>query len=113
MSLHRAHTACRIERFLAPQSIALPLLSGAFAATCAWGVGYPADVIKTRVQAMNSKATDKGGTSIEAATRSLLREANGDVRVLYRGIGLKLVRAVPMNALGFLGTTNPLASLKN
>jgi len=87
---------------LALQSIAVPLLSGGFAATCAWGVGYPADVIKTRVQAMDSKASDKHGTSVVSATRSLLREANGDWRVLYRGIGLKLVRAVPMNALGFL-----------
>eukprot|EP00984_Skeletonema_dohrnii_P030473 scaffold21998_cov96-Skeletonema_dohrnii-CCMP3373.AAC.1 len=31
--------------------IAIPMLSGAFAATTAWGVGYPFDLIKTRIQA--------------------------------------------------------------
>lgn len=33
-------------------SLTVPLVSGAFAATAAWGVGYPADLIKTRIQGM-------------------------------------------------------------
>ena len=85
----------------ASDNIAVPLLSGAFAATCAWTVGYAADVIKTRLQAINAGAGDQHGATVVQATRSLLQEAGGDWRVLYRGIGLKLLRAIPMNALGF------------
>jgi len=79
-------------------------VSGAFAATAAWGVGYPFDIIKTRVQALDSAAAgslERRSPSMMSACRSLLREAKGDYRVFYRGIGLKLMRAVPMNALGF------------
>ena len=34
---------------------AVPLCAGAFAAAVAWGVGYPADLVKTRVQAQAAK----------------------------------------------------------
>ena len=86
------------------QSVAVPLVSGAFAATAAWVVGYPFDIIKTRVQALDSAAgasSDRRGPSMMSACRSLMQEAKGDYRVFYRGISLKLLRAVPMNALGF------------
>ena len=33
-------------------SVAVPLTAGAFAATAAWGVGYPFDTIKTRIQVL-------------------------------------------------------------
>jgi solute carrier family 25 carnitine/acylcarnitine transporter 20/29 len=36
------------------ENIAIPMLSGAFAATTAWGVGYPFDLIETRIQAGKS-----------------------------------------------------------
>lgn len=77
-------------------SVTIPLLSGAFAATTAWGVGYPADLIKTRIQA--------GGTQgIIATGRELIQEAGGrPIAGLYRGFGLKLFRAVPASAIGFV-----------
>jgi len=34
-----------------PAPAAVPVVAGAFAATMAWGVGYPFDTIKTRIQA--------------------------------------------------------------
>jgi solute carrier family 25 (mitochondrial carnitine/acylcarnitine transporter), member 20/29 len=74
-------------------SAAPPLLAGAFAATVAWVVGYPADLIKTRLQ--SGAAT--GG--IRSTTRRIVAE-HGWLG-LYRGLGLKLVRAIPASMIGF------------
>lgn len=71
----------------------VPLLSGAFAATVAWGVGYPADLIKTRLQA------NPNGPGIMATGQQIVAES-GWVG-LYRGFGLKLVRAIPASMIGF------------
>ena len=76
--------------------VVVPLTAGAAAATAAWAVGYPADVIKTRIQA-SSAANPLG---ILATARLLIQEANG-WRGLYRGFGLKLVRSVPASMIGF------------
>eukprot|EP00307_Rebecca_sp_RCC1486_P014129 CAMPEP_0119432550 /NCGR_PEP_ID=MMETSP1335-20130426/48009_1 /TAXON_ID=259385 /ORGANISM="Chrysoculter rhomboideus, Strain RCC1486" /LENGTH=317 /DNA_ID=CAMNT_0007458377 /DNA_START=51 /DNA_END=1004 /DNA_ORIENTATION=+ len=82
---------------------AVPLTSGAFAATLAWLVGYPADIIKTRIQGASMTAGGVPAPSVLETARALVREANGNVwRAFYRGFGLKLARAVPMNALSFV-----------
>jgi len=76
--------------------IATPMLAGAFAATTAWGVGYPFDLIKTRIQAGSGKG-------ILATAKVLVDESGGHVvRGLYKGFSLKLVRAIPASAIGFL-----------
>eukprot|EP00934_Nitzschia_sp_Nitz4_P008685 Nitzschia sp. Nitz4//scaffold245_size28976//2505//3458//NITZ4_008069-RA/size28976-augustus-gene-0.0-mRNA-1//1//CDS//3329543872//8675//frame0 len=79
--------------------VQVPIIAGAVAATVAWAVGYPFDIIKTRIQARPLE-TNRGiyGTAVE-----LIRESNGKViPALYRGFGLKLVRAVPASMIGFL-----------
>lgn len=82
---------------------AVPLVSGAFAATVAWAVGYPADIIKTRIQGAAMRAGGGPAPSVLGTARELVREAGGNVcAALYRGFGLKLARAVPMNALSFV-----------
>ncbi|KAL7537630.1 hypothetical protein ACHAXR_007972 [Thalassiosira sp. AJA248-18] len=76
--------------------VAIPMLSGAFAATTAWAVGYPADLIKTRIQAGSGKG-------IFGTAKDLVNESNGRVvHGLYRGFSLKLFRAIPASAIGFL-----------
>lgn len=78
--------------------VVVPSGAGACAATAAWTVGYPADLIKTRIQASSSSSS----LGIVATGRLLIREADGDVwRGLYRGFGLKLVRSVPASMIGF------------
>ncbi|KAG7336588.1 mitochondrial carrier protein [Nitzschia inconspicua] len=78
------------------RQLTIPLVSGAFAATMAWGVGYPFDIIKTRIQATSSHK------SVYATAMELVQEANGSVvRGLYRGFGLKLVRSVPASMITF------------
>lgn len=79
------------------KSFLIPLLSGAYAATVAWAVGYPFDIIKTRIQA----GTSNGG--ILQTAQDIVAESNGRmIAGLYRGFGLKLMRAIPSSAIGFL-----------
>lgn len=87
----------------------IPLASGAVAATVAWGVGYPADLIKTRIQCaaaiplMNrDQCTSKEPAGIVSTARTLIAEANGNIiRGLYRGFSMKLVRSIPASMIGF------------
>lgn len=76
--------------------IAIPMISGAFAATTAWAVGYPADLIKTRIQAGSGKG-------IIGTARDIVNESGGRViHGLYKGFSLKLFRSIPASAIGFL-----------
>jgi solute carrier family 25 carnitine/acylcarnitine transporter 20/29 len=82
-------------------SDAVPLTCGAFAAVVAWSVGYPADIIKTRIQM--PRPFGEPPLSVLDVSRALLAEHRGNpLRAFYRGFGLKLLRAVPMNALSFV-----------
>jgi solute carrier family 25 carnitine/acylcarnitine transporter 20/29 len=82
--------------------IVIPMLSGAFAATTAWGIGYPFDLIKTRIQA----GTSTGG--IISTAKDIIKESSSSdggshaFYGLYRGFGLKLIRSIPASAIGFL-----------
>jgi Mitochondrial carrier protein len=59
-------------------------------------VGYPADLIKTRIQA----STNPNDTILSTA-RDIVKEGNNSYASLYRGFGLKLVRSVPASMIGF------------
>jgi len=67
---------------------------GASAGAVAWAVGYPFDTIKTHIQANSSSAYKP---NIWEAF-SHLRRTN----TLYKGFGLKLLRAVPASATCFV-----------
>ncbi len=74
----------------------IPLFSGAVAACMAWGVGYPFDIIKTRIQASPEQMT------VFNATQAIIRESNHrPIPALYKGFGLKLAKAVPASAINF------------
>ena len=76
--------------------VATPMLAGAFAATTAWGVGYPFDLIKTRIQAGS-------GNGIISTAKEIVNESSGrPFQGLYKGFSLKLFRAIPASAIGFL-----------
>lgn len=74
----------------------ISLSSGAFAAATAWGVGYPFDIVKTRIQAsMEPK-------SVWQTTVEIMKESRGNpVAALYKGFSLKLAKAVPASAINF------------
>ena len=81
-----------------PDGTAAPLAAGAAAAAVAWVAGYPFDLVKTRIQGAAAPL------SLADATRGVLAGARtpaAAVAALYRGLGLKLLRAVPASALNF------------
>eukprot|EP00903_Cladosiphon_okamuranus_P014032 g13049.t1 len=79
-------------------SVGAQLASGGIAATTAWIVGYPFDVIKTRIQGVRiEEASRRSGV---LATARQMAKVDG-AGVFYRGFGLKLARAVPMSMIGF------------
>ena len=62
-------------------------------------VGYPFDIIKTRIQATNGVSVH----GVLETARQLVTEANGSIiRGLYRGFGMKLARSIPASMIGFL-----------
>ena len=70
--------------------------AGAFAGFCMWIPSYPADVMKSRFQAMPFDQTP----SLRAATKALL--AKEGLRGLFAGFGPCMVRAAPVNGVTFL-----------
>lgn len=80
-----------------------PLVAGAVAATVAWIVGYPADLIKTRIQAASSSsasaAMDVCNPTVLEVAQDIVKRSG--VSGLYKGFGLKLVRSIPASMIGF------------
>lgn len=82
---------------LSKHSTAVPLVSGAVAAFTAWVVGYPFDIIKTRIQVSENRLT------VLEATKDIFYESNGRLlSTFYRGFWMKIAKAVPASALNFL-----------
>ena len=86
-----------------PLSTASQLAAGSFAAFAAWVVGYPGDLLKTRCQMVG------GPASISDAARVVYAE--GGIAAFYSGLGLKLLRAVPMSAVGFFAYEHTMVLL--
>lgn len=87
-----------------PLSTPSQLAAGSFAAIAAWVVGYPADLLKTRCQ------MEGGPPNLSAAARAVYAE--GGWSAFYAGLGLKLLRAVPMSAVGFFAYEHTMALLQ-
>lgn len=90
-------------------SVSSQLAAGGIAATVAWAVGYPFDVIKTRVQSVPNKS---GVRSVRDTAKQMLHQEGAGV--FFRGFSLKLARAIPMSMIGFLvyeATARELRSL--
>lgn len=67
-------------------------LGGALAGAAFWIAGMPFDVIKSRMQ------TAQDPLPLMAVLRQAVQQGNGGIRVLYSGLPVTLIRAVPMNA---------------
>jgi solute carrier family 25 carnitine/acylcarnitine transporter 20/29 len=94
-NMNNSQSSISTETESVEEQVLVPLVAGAWAATAAWTVGYPADLIKTRIQVGSSQG-------IIGTARLLIQESGGSVVAgLYRGFGLKLVRSVPASMIGF------------
>ncbi len=100
------------ENVLLKSNSSIPLLSGAFAAFAAWAIGYPFDIIKTRIQAVEGPGTER--LTVSQATRDILQESKGrPLAFLYRGFWLKIVKAVPASAINFFVYESVANNLRN
>jgi solute carrier family 25 carnitine/acylcarnitine transporter 20/29 len=74
------------------------VFAGGTAGAISWGVVYPFDLLKSRIQALPLDASKKE-SSLEHTTRSVVKR--GGWGALYRGLGITLVRAFPVNGIIF------------
>lgn len=72
------------------------IIAGGMGGICIWGVSYPADVVKSRMQVYSA-----GGKAVGAleVVRMLIKE--GGIFAFYRGIAPTLFRSFPANAALF------------
>jgi len=105
-AVHSIATESSVGAAAADVQLSTPaqLAAGSFAAIAAWVVGYPADLLKTRCQ------MEGGPANISEAAR--LVHAEGGLPAFYAGLGLKLLRAVPMSAVGFFAYAHTMTLLK-
>lgn len=79
------------------KSLITSILAGGFAGSLSWAVTYPVDLIKSRIQAM--PLDSKMNCSMITVGRQFVQE-NG-WRALFRGFGLTVIRAFPVNGVIF------------
>lgn len=72
--------------------------AGGIAGVAGWGISYPTDIIKTRIQGKGH--VKDANTSLIHVTRSLVQKHGW--QSLYRGLGATLLRAFPVNGATFL-----------
>ncbi|XP_012287041.1 graves disease carrier protein [Orussus abietinus] len=82
-------------------SLPAKFLCGGFAGAVAQTFSYPLDVTRRRMQlAMMNPDTHKYGSSM-MSTLGIIRNENGFIKGLFRGMSVNYVRAVPMVAVSF------------
>jgi len=74
------------------------LFAGGTAGALSWGAVYPVDLLKSRIQALPLDAS-RTESSLGHVARSVVKR--GGWRALYRGLGITLVRAFPVNGIIF------------
>lgn len=99
----------RLQKSLG-ESWAAPILAGGTAGSLSWAVVYPIDLIKSRIQVLPLD-TPKLERSMWNIARGIYRQ--GGWRSLYRGLGITVLRAFPVNAIIFPTYELTLAFLKN
>ena len=99
----------RLQKSLG-ESWASPILAGGTAGSLSWAVVYPIDLIKSRIQVLPLD-TPKLKRSMWNIARGIYRQ--GGWRSLYRGLGITVLRAFPVNAVIFPTYELTLAVLKS
>ena len=74
------------------------LVSGGFAGLSFWTVAYPVDLIKTKMQTDN--LCTRKYPNMVTTIQKILEE--GGVKGFYKGYGVCILRAIPVNSGGFL-----------
>ena len=89
---------CHLKYQLGAEHSWLPsILAGGIAGSLSWAVIYPIDLIKSRIQALSLSTISKSKLSIWKVAENTLRQQGW--QSLYRGLGITLFRAFPVNAI--------------
>ena len=72
------------------------IIAGGIAGSLSWAIVYPIDLIKSRIQALPVDC-NKNDRSIMHIGNTILKE--GGWKALYRGFGITVLRAFPVNAV--------------
>ena len=75
------------------------ILAGGIAGSLSWAVIYPVDLIKSRIQALSLSTTSKAELSISNITKNTIQQQGW--QSLYRGLGITVFRAFPVNGVIF------------
>lgn len=76
------------------------ILAGGTAGSLSWATVYPADLIKSRVQNVSLDASS-AERSMWLVAKRVVQETNASWRALYRGLGITVLRAFPVNGIIF------------
>lgn len=83
------------------------ILAGGAAGSIAWAIIYPIDLVKSRIQALPLDCS-KSDRSIMHIGKTIVKESGW--KALYRGFGITVLRAFPVNAV-ILTTHSELRTL--
>jgi len=74
------------------------IAAGGLSGTLSWAIVYPLDLIKTRIQSLphNCRARERGLVRVGS---DVVRRHGW--RALYRGFGITMMRAFPVNGIIF------------
>mmetsp|Transcript_33041 Transcript_33041/g.69542 ORF Transcript_33041/g.69542 Transcript_33041/m.69542 type:complete len:347 (+) Transcript_33041:105-1145(+) len=84
--------------------------AGGLAGSLSWAIVYPMDLIKSRIQALPLDCR-KSERSIIHVAREVVQRGHG-WRALYRGFGITIMRAFPVNGIIFPTYEFTLSALK-
>lgn len=74
-------------------------LAGGISGISAWTVVYPIDVIKTRIQTSSFDSTRPQDRKIWFVANQIIKERG--IRSMFRGLGITIARAFPVNGIIF------------
>lgn len=75
------------------------IIAGGVAGSLSWAVVYPIDLVKSRIQALPLSTTTKSERSIWNVAKAVVQQQGW--RSLYRGMGITVFRAFPVNGIIF------------
>jgi len=80
-------------------SLLASIASGGIAGSLAWAVVYPVDLVKSRIQALPLDVSSRAERSMFTVGQKVVRDHGW--RALYRGLGITIMRAFPVNGIIF------------